>query len=455
MTPEQITAGARTVAHLAAYFGELKQTVGRMLEQSQVGRRGHFTPSEEDAVRQLQASYWQSRAALFEVALSFHDDTELPEPLRDDAFLAAYASALLLVDAARFLREAFEPYPLARQKLNEPAPRFGIPGGMYDRVQKSLTSPRHAWHLYHAIQYYDEHKEQLQARATDPLMAPVCSVIERLEERIRVSASRYVKARLRVRAHRLIAGLRHRLFKRALYGIQKLASSLAADVSTRPGHQPQLPESVVDGLHGLLRPGDILVTRKQYAVTNYFLPGFWKHVALYLGEPESLQALGIAEHENVRPRWAQLSAADGPHPQRVLESMKDGVWIRPTSSPFTADAIAALRPRLPDAQIAAALARGMVHESKPYDFDFDFTRADRLVCTEVVYRSYEGIGGVEFQLTRRAGRLTLSAEDLIGMALNRSHFEPLAVFAPAHKPQLVTGQEAEALLEQTHESDNN
>ena len=189
MTPEQITAGARTVAHLAEYFGELKQTVGRMIEQSQVGRRGHFTPSEEEAVRQLQASYWQSRAALFEVVLSFRDDTELPEPLRDDAFLVAYASAVLLVDAARFLRESFEPYPLARSKLNEPAPHFGIPGGMYDRVQKSLTSPRHVWHLYHAMQYYDEHKDQLQARATDPLLAPVCSVIERLEERIRVAAS--------------------------------------------------------------------------------------------------------------------------------------------------------------------------------------------------------------------------------------------------------------------------
>ena len=50
--------------------------------------------------------------------------------------------------------------------------------------------------------------------------------------------------------------------------------------------------------------------------------------------------------------------------------------------------MAVVRPRVGDADIARAIGRGMQHEGKPYDFDFDFSRSDRLVCTEVVYRQF-------------------------------------------------------------------
>jgi hypothetical protein len=267
-----------------------------------------------------------------------------------------------------------------------------------------------------------------------------------------VPVTRYLKARIEVRTDEAITRLRYGLLGRALYGLQKLVASLAADIYTRPGYHPQLPPAVIVRLGRLLRPGDVLITRKEHAATNYFLPGYWKHAALYLGTPAALTRLGISKHENVRPRWSRLLSPDEPRPRRVLEAMKDGVWIRSVASPLAADAIAAIRPRLPRNDVAAALARGLSHEGKPYDFDFDFTRADRLVCTEVVYRTYEGIGGISFMLTRRAGRLTLSAEDLVRMAMERAHFEPLAVFAPTHSAQLVSGKKAQAALQHAREA---
>jgi len=181
---------------------------------------------------------------------------------------------------------------------------------------------------------------------------------------------------------------------------------MTAGLYTRPGHHPQLPDAVAKQVCQLIEPGDVLICRKEYAVTNYFLPGYWKHAALYLGTPSQLQQLGIAEHENVRPRLAAE-------------------------------------------QVAEALARGLFHEGRPYDFDFDFTRGDRLVCTEVVYRSYDGIGNMGFELTSRAGRLTLSAEDLVEMAVAGRHFDPLAVFSPVHCPQLAVGNETEPVLKLT------
>ena len=85
--------------------------------------------------------------------------------------------------------------------------------------------------------------------------------------------------------------MRHGLLGRALWGIHKLAGSLAAEKYLRPGHRPHLPESVLAEFRKLLRPGDVILTRKEHALTNYFLPGYFKHAALYLGDAAALAGL--------------------------------------------------------------------------------------------------------------------------------------------------------------------
>ena len=235
----------------------------------------------------------------------------------------------------------------------------------------------------------------------------------------------------------------------AMYQLQSLACRLVAGVQTLPFHQPSMPRQVGERLRSLLRPGDVMIVRKEYAVTNYFLPGFWPHAALYLGEIEAIQQLGLDQHEHVKERWCKLVELNAPDDHRVLESMKDGVHIRPIQSPLESDAIVVIRPQLAPRDVVDALGRAMFHEGKPYDFDFDFTRSECLVCTEVVYRGYEGVGGVQFQLTRRSGRLTLSAEDLLHMALRHEHFEPVAIYAPDYRKRLQLGDDAGTALRAT------
>ncbi len=442
MLPEQIATGARTVAHLATYFEELKSAARGLRDRFAVRTRGFFTPSEDEEARHLLVAYWQARSALFDLAISYRDNSSLRDADRPAWFLVAYASAALLVDAARFLRETYGDCDAIQRKLNEPEPHFGIPEGTYDTVMESLSSPLHVWHLYHATQYFEQHRRELRELARDELLAPALAAIERLDSRLRVSVGEYVAARLRVRSQLVVSGVRRGLIDRALYGLQKIACLMVSDVSTRRGHHPSLPAEAAAEIRSLVRPGDVFVTRKNHVLTNYFLPGYWPHAALYIGDAAALEKLGIHEHAEFRPRWRRLLECDLEEPRRVLEALKDGVWIRSIKSPLGSDAIAVLRPRLADADIAAALARGMFHEGKPYDFDFDFTRSDRLVCTEVVYRSYEGIAGIRFELSRRAGRLTLAAEDLLHMAIHRNHFEPIAVFAPDQSSRLVTGGDA-------------
>jgi hypothetical protein len=151
------------------------------------------------------------------------------------------------------------------------------------------------------------------------------------------------------------------------------------------------------------------------------------------------ETLGIEIDPERAGRWVD--------PKCVLEARKDGVLFRPLADTLAVDAVAILRPRLEAAEIGRALAQAVVHEGKLYNFDFDFFTADRLVCTEVVYRAYDGIGSIRFDLPRRAGRLTIAAEDLITMALDRRDFEPIAVCgAPPCGGELVTGERCAEVL---------
>ena len=126
--------------------------------------------------------------------------------------------------------------------------------------------------------------------------------------------------------------------------------------------------------------------------------------------------------------------------------MKDGVRIRSINSALNSDSVVVVRPRLEAAQIAQALAHGMMHEGKPYDFDFDFCYSQRLVCTEVVYRAYEGIAGMQFDLRRHVGRFALAAGDILRMALAGRQFEVVAVYLPKRSPIVETGSAAAAIV---------
>ena len=101
-----------------------------------------------------------------------------------------------------------------------------------------------------------------------------------------------------------------------------------------------------------------------------------------------------------------------------------------------------LRPSLEPEHIGQAIAQGFLHEGKPYDFDFDFSCSHRMVCTEVVYRAYDGVGGVKFELPRHLGRYALAAGDLLRMALAERLFRVHAIYSPAHGGKLEQGEQA-------------
>ncbi len=164
----------------------------------------------------------------------------------------------------------------------------------------------------------------------------------------------------------------------------------------------RVPGEPLEAIRPFLRPGDIIVTRHRDALTNVFLPGYWPHAALYVGEQ-----------------------ADGGN---VVEAKKDGVLLRALDETLKVDSFVVLRANFEDGIRSDVVSRAMSHVGKLFDFAFDFRQTDRLACTALVYRSWHGAGGMEFVLGEQAGRFCLPAEDLIDQALGSGMFQVAAFF---------------------------
>jgi hypothetical protein len=404
--------------------------------------RSYFTPSEDESIRQVLITYWQLRSALFELVYELRIAGQDKRNNYDQLFFAGYAGALVLLDAARFLRERFHESALIRQKLNEPEPSFGIPGGLYNSIQESWTNPNHIWHMFAAARYFEKNKDRLVSLRSNPELDSLIAIIEQLAGRLNLSWGDFAKLRLRFRMRQLGSLLKRDLFYAAMFQMQKGIGSLAADRYLKRGHRPGLPDSVQEALQNVLAPGDVLLVRKEFALTNYFLPGYWPHSALFLGTATAFSDWGLTNHPSIASRWQKLVAVDLPERGRVIEAMKDGVHLRSLESPYRSDSILVLRSQLKPESIRQVVARAFMHEGKEYDFSFDFTVANRLVCTEVIYRAFDGVEGISFPLSMRAGRLTLAALELVEMAVQRRHFAIEATYIPMLSDKLLRGTEA-------------
>jgi hypothetical protein len=174
----------------------------------------------------------------------------------------------------------------------------------------------------------------------------------------------------------------------------------------RPHQYLIRPEQIRD-LSRRLEPGDIFLERREWYLTNVGIPGFWTHAALFIGSPDQREVL--SKHPEVkdwllkqgaesldaliRKRYPQAHTAmripykDGNLAQ-VIEAISSGVSLTSLQYSATCDSLAVLRPRLSKVDRAAAVVRAMRYFGRPYDYDFDFGSDNRLVCTELIVKSY-------------------------------------------------------------------
>lgn len=158
----------------------------------------------------------------------------------------------------------------------------------------------------------------------------------------------------------------------------------------------------------MLFPGDILVTRGNWSATNLNIPGFWKHMAMYIGTGKY-----IKDHFTLK---TGLELKDDIH--YIIEA----VWVWVQIIPIATlcghnDYIGALRTRFSSGKIERAIQKTLLLYGKSYDYSFNYYSDVNYVCSTLVTKAYlkENTEDewINITLTRIATGITYPPNDIV------------------------------------------
>ncbi len=410
---ERMTADERALLAVIRGLDELEARFRRFEMQLNAGERSYYRQADDDEMRRMLVTYLTFRTALLRTVWHYQRHAELTdENLRLRALLLHYTAAAVAYDfSARFVL-AFEGHDDAIRKLNEPEPLWDVPAGIYDDIRANLGHVAHrhwledGWANYHATR---PAWDGVGLSAGEPY-AEFHAAIAAAGRNTANLSERLLRYKLQTAAADVV-----KFTRGGYYRASAAVSTLIGDTKIR---EPKRGAGLIGpaefaALRPRLQPGDILIERRNWYLSNAFLPGYWPHSALYVGTADDLRALGLDRDPRVAPHLAKFAQPDAAgHHFACIEAVSEGVvFTTAEHSIGEADSVAVLRPRLTVDEKKEIIARAFSHAGKPYDFDFDFFSSDKLVCTEVVYRSCSGF--IDVPLSDILGRKTLPALEIV------------------------------------------
>ncbi len=306
----------------------------RMQEQMAVlraeflrGDRNFLTQEDHDATRALLLPYLDLRSALLKTVWRYRgENTEAAlttdDPLGARAFLTGYAAAALLAEKAWLIYDTFQHEPVTRQQLDLGDLAWGIPPGVFSTIDNTFSNAAEMANLQRATRRFEADRQAGHV----PLEAPWSDLANRAE-RARPALDAIfddIRRRKLRRAFREV-GRQIRLPVDAITPAVSMAISRVR-LRERPPHQGLISQEQLQELKAELQPGDILIERRNWFVSNSLLPGFWPHAALYLGSHEELVALGVAMDPQTASHLSDLQGQDELRNDfAVLEAIGEGV----------------------------------------------------------------------------------------------------------------------------------
>lgn len=407
-----LTEDERQLSEILSGLTTLEKQAMELRSDLVSGKRDFYTQSDNDVVRRLLFTYLSYRNELLRIMWKYqHYDEASQEPLRLRAFLVELAAGASLYESSYKFVVDFAQTPEAIRKLNEGEPLWDIPPGMYDTVRANLAAPKDRKLMKHALREYDElqpafAKHNLVRRAPYDAFHVVARRADKTMAALDREADQWLKIAPVEDAHKVGKGL--------LYRGQSMLSTWVGDTRVRQPRQgkPLIQPDQVAKMREQLQPGDIILERQNWYLSRAFMPGFWAHAALYVGTVNDLQKLGLDKDAHVQRHWQEFVARDPDgHERVILEAVPQGVRITTLEHCVgVADSAAVLRPLIAPDRLPQVIAQAFSHLGKPYDFEFDFFSTDKLVCTELVYRTC-GME-IDFPLQEVLGRRTLPPTEI-------------------------------------------
>ncbi len=407
---DRVERDARALAGYIETLARLESRMGDLKDAFESDERSFYSPADDAAIRQSMMTYLTCREGLLRLTWYYRNSLDRPPgAARIRGFVVGYTAAVELVTRGMQFIDTFEGSREAVAKLNEADPSWDVPPGVFDTVRSHLADGA----IYDELAAAAGRFQSVAAAGKLPTGGPWDAIATnaargaettgRLSERLWSYKWTHALARA------------ERTADTGRYEASSVVSTWMGDFRVRDretGHGLISPEQV-EQLRAKLRPGDIMIERRNWYLSNAFLPGYWPHAAIYLGGAAGIDELGLRDDPRVAPHLDRLIERDHEgHERVVIEAISEGVVMTSLEESIGGgDAVCVFRPQLPPDVIADCVANAVRHHGKPYDFDFDFFSTDRLVCTEVVYQAYQE--ELQFEVPEIMGRKALPALEIV------------------------------------------
>jgi len=420
-------------ASLVVYRKALESIAGYVSTRSDIfpdEKSNKILPVESrEELRRLWRSMCDLYLAIDSISMLHEEFMEMPESTQAGSFNICRAALLMEYRYAMDFIALAERAPDIDAMLNESMPDVGLPEGTYSSFKLRFLNVAIATEFaaYEALAGFFAGAESRELRSG-----------MKSDSRAVWKMGRWKGEALTVQNGFDIV---KKTGKKHWFPVQKGISNWAGDTRVYRAERNLITAEQIALFTKEIKPGDIILERREWYLTNMGIPGFWTHAAMYIGTPEEraawfngpdvqklLDEEGAASVEEILMRGAKaygLSVTPDPHgfPPRVVEAIGEGVLFTTIEHSADCDSIVVLRPALSKYDTARAVIRAFKYSGRPYDFDFDFRTDSSIVCSELIYKAYEpgnGVTGIKFPLETVMGRLMLPPNTIARMFAEES-----------------------------------
>ena len=377
------------------------------------------------------------RTNLFPYALRYRNtlyrtDGSFSDQDRIESILISMAAALTLYDNAHFMEEQFSSKNALREKLNEAYPEYGVEGNFYKDSLMRTSALTYRSSMLDAIHFFQENREGIAyyiAKA-DPTIRFLYAYINQSPMRIEIGGDNAF-----TQISNQVGALLSRTLELPLSTVEKLKFNLSKGVGNTMGmirwRNGKLRDDKVflNEFSAHLKPGDILLEKTPFALTDKTIPGHFGHAAIYIGTYEQLRDMGALDTPFVRKHLDLIREG-----KVILEALREGVVLNSVQHFMNIDDVAVLRSNQQNIDaMRTSLDLAMSHFGKKYDFDFNVNTTETIVCSELVYAAYPQI---DFMTKKVLTSFTITPDDIAFLASGNSS-SPLELTFFAHDGKKV------------------
>lgn len=337
--------------------------------------------------------------------------------------------AVTLFDTTLYTYYKFHDSPKMRRLLNEKDSAYRREGNSFEKSIQGIFSFKNSRYLQRAIKIYEKFYVERRILFGDEGLKNSNAIIQasflyKSFKKRRVGLlqnySTILASRIKISFQSKIDFINY-FGNSIVYNGSRLFGNIIGGFQKRKGLLYRDPEFLAR-VSSAMRPLDVLLEKTPFRLTDNFIPGFWGHAAIYIGTKEDLEQLGIWDNELVQKYSKEISKG-----QFIVEALRDKVQINSLEHFSDIDdfSLIRLRVELTDAEKAEHILRALSHVGKKYDFSFDVETGDKIVCSELHYRTYIDVA---FNTTPYIGRSTISVDQVAEQGKAGMPFGPVMMY---------------------------